>query len=72
MCIHAKSAGAYYDRPDHPLLSVLADKPNDLITSESWRSKVVRDLMIRGEHLSILTRNGRGELLSITPAEAGT
>ena len=72
MCIHAKSAGAYYDRPDHPLLGVLADKPNDLITSESWRSKVVRDLMIRGEHLSILTRNGRGELLSITPAEAGT
>jgi len=72
LCIHSKSDGAYYDRPDHPLLTVLGDKPNDLITSESWRAKVVRDLLIYGQHLSILTRNGRGELLSITPAEAGT
>ena len=46
--------------------------PNDLISGAEWRAKLVRDLLIHGSHLDVITRNGRGEILNITPAEPGT
>ena len=47
-------------------------QPNDLISGTEYRGKLVRDLLIHGSHLDVITRNGRGEILTVTPCEPGT
>ena len=46
--------------------------PNDLLSGSAWRAKMVRDYLVHGEHLDIITRNGRGEAVELTPCEPGT
>lgn len=46
--------------------------PNSLLSGSAWRAKVIRDYLVNGEHLDMITRNGRGEAVELTPAEPGT
>ena len=51
---------------------LLTDGPTDLVSGSAYRNKIVRDLLISGSHLSLITRDGRGDVLEVTPAEVGT
>ena len=51
---------------------ILTSGPNDLLSGNAWRQKIVRDLLIDGAHVSVITRDGRGNVLEVTPCERGT
>ena len=57
---------------DSPVAGLLDRGPNDLISGSTYLRKIVTDLLIHGRHLDVIARDGRGNVISITPAEFGT
>jgi HK97 family phage portal protein len=61
--------------PSHPVDKLLNAKPNVLQTPKIWRSTIVTDMFIHGEHFSQIVRNGANKpvaLWRISPASVRT
>jgi HK97 family phage portal protein len=61
-----------FERIESVVSQLLEDGPNDLIAGGEWRAKIIRDMMLYGEHLSVIVRTTGGEVLEVTPCERGT
>jgi HK97 family phage portal protein len=54
---------------DHPVYSLLHDLPNDEMTSMSWRESQMGHHVISGNNYSLITLNGRGEVVDLYPVD---
>ena len=70
-CVVGKYDNGYIE-VESRLTELLEGSPNNLISGTSYLRKIVNDLLIHGKHLDVITRDGRGNILEITPAEFGT
>lgn len=52
---------------DHPLASFLQDEPNDLMSAFIWKEFIVSNLMLAGNHLSVLEYNNAARVIGILP-----
>lgn len=52
---------------DHPVASLLQGDPNDLMSAFIWKEFIVSNLMLAGNHLSVLERNNAAEVIGLLP-----
>jgi HK97 family phage portal protein len=52
---------------DHPLYGLLHDAPNDEMTSQTWRETSMGHLTLSGNTYSIITVNGKGQVVDLYP-----
>lgn len=52
---------------DHPVSELVYLQPNDEMTSLEWRGAAMYDLLLRGNHISQVVRNGKGEVVTLWP-----
>lgn len=52
---------------DHPVYDVLSNEPNDEMHSVTWREQQMSNLVISGNNYSIITRNGKGQVIDVYP-----
>jgi HK97 family phage portal protein len=57
---------------NHPLYRVLHKKPNPFMTAFHWKQKVVIDILLRGNHFSVVDRNEAGEVTALWPCSPDT
>lgn len=66
--VYKKRPGGGKDKVDtHPVFELLHDKPNNEMTSQSWREAQVGQLATSGNCYSALTVNRRGQVSDIYP-----
>ncbi|MFD1675416.1 phage portal protein [Alicyclobacillus fodiniaquatilis] len=53
--------------PDHPLYELLYDQPNDEMDTATWRETQMGQLVLSGNCYSVITLNGRGNVVDIYP-----
>lgn len=53
--------------PEHSLYRVLHGKPNAYMTAFHWKQKIVLDILLRGNHFSVVDRNESGEVTALWP-----
>lgn len=53
---------------DHPLYYLLHDAPNDEMSAADWMTSQMTSLVPSGNCYTVLTRNGRGEIIDLYPA----
>ncbi|WP_010498532.1 phage portal protein [Paenibacillus elgii] len=52
---------------NHPAYYLLHDQPNEEMTSYNWRETMMASLLLGGNAYSILTHNGRGQVIDAYP-----
>ena len=67
-----KTGDAWEVLEDTRLADLINRAPNPEISGNEWRSMVFRDLLTHGNHLSLIVRNGAGEVEQIQPQVFGT
>lgn len=56
---------------DHPAYGVLHDEPNALMTAFELRERLVADLLTHGNAYAHISRNGRGQVISLDLIDPG-
>lgn len=52
---------------DHPVAALLQGNPNDLMSAFIWKEFIVSNLMLAGNHLSVLEYNNAARVIGILP-----
>lgn len=68
-----QKAGENWETIDSTRIGDLMNRsPNPMLSANEWRAWLFRDLLIYGNHCSVLIRNGAGQVESIEPQTFGT
>lgn len=55
--------------PDHPLYSILHDKPNRFQTSYTWRCQMLAHVLLHGNSYSVIERADNGRIVALWPLD---
>jgi HK97 family phage portal protein len=64
--------GAKAKARSHPLYFVLHDRPNDFMTSFTWRELAVANVLLAGNHFSEIQFGGDGQIRALWPLPTAT
>lgn len=65
--LYREQSGRKQKATDHPLFYLLHDAPNPEMTSADWVGAKMNSLVPSGNCYSIITRNGRGDVMELYP-----
>lgn len=63
--------GSKLKAPEHPLYSLLHDKPNAYQTSYVWRCQMLAHVLLHGNAYSVIERNAQGRIVGLWPVDPG-
>lgn len=68
--VYKERQGGGHDKiRDHPVFWLLHDRPNDEMTSQTWRETQTAELALSGNCYSVITTNMRGQAIDVYPVE---
>lgn len=69
LSVYEKLVGGRRDADDHKLHYLLHDEPNDLMGSFTWRQIVGVDLLLGGNHYSLIERDNANRVVGFFPLQ---
>ncbi|MCZ8518876.1 phage portal protein [Paenibacillus caseinilyticus] len=70
LAVYKERKGGGKDKArDHPVHELLYHRPNDEMTSQSWREAKIGHVALSGNGYSIITRNRAGQVIELYPVE---
>ncbi len=65
--VYERKADGKFKTIEHPLYEILHNKPNEYMTSFSWRETIMSTILLRGNTVNNITRNGKGDVIRVFP-----
>lgn len=67
--IYERTAAGRRRAIEHPLYPLLHDDPNDLMSGFVWKELIEANLMLAGNHYSVMEMTGGGRVIGIIPVQ---